>query len=431
MAAESATRNVPPSGVFGVADGVAEGGAVEGSTTDDGLGVGSGVVPWHAARTTAATTTCASDLIRDSHTTLGGRTVHTLRPVHTIAIALAALIAASCASSPSPRSERTRRAASHDMATTADRAMDRVSMGPCEPSMPPLGAIPPGPPAWCLPLGPGVSTARSTASSWVDSFDSRVDHTAFPTSYRVFEAARPSSTVTLTRHFLHNGHWMVDVAGTGAPPDEYEGDRRDAIVGTHWGGGLVRPDRTFRFVDGTLAVEFDVAAGMLAYHDGWPELVVTTASAPTGVDVDPTHAIGVFGGAPSVGVRLYTDRTALSSAYGRSGRIYELSSERSEGATASVGGSPSTPALAAAWRLCAPLDPDARCRDRFRVEFTADSMKLWANGTLYFAVSGLPAERQLPAELIDGDVYVYFASWVYLGQAATERFHWGRIAINP
>ena len=81
--------------------------------------------------------------------------------------------------------------------------------------------------------------------------------------------------MTLTKHFLHNGHWMVDVAGIGAPPDEYEGDRRDAIIATHWGGGLVRPDRTFRFVDGTLVVEFDVAAGMLAYHDGWPEIVVT------------------------------------------------------------------------------------------------------------------------------------------------------------
>jgi hypothetical protein len=350
--------------------------------------------------------------------------------VRTITIALAALIAASCASTPSPRSEPPRRAASHDMGPTADRAMDRASMGPCEPSMPPLGAIPAGPPAWCLPLAASSSTARPTASSWIDLFDGGADHAAFPASYKVFEAARPASTVTLTRHFLHNGHWMVDVAGRGAPPDEYEGDRRDAIQATHWGGGLVRPDRTFRFIDGRLTVEFDVAAGMLAYHDGWPEIVVTTANAPTGVEVDPTHAIGIFGGSPSVGLRLYTDRTALSSAYGRSGRIFELSSERSEGAT-SFGGLPSTAALSAAWRLCAPLDPDVRCRDRFRVEFTADSVKLWVNGTLYFATSGLSADRQLPAELIDGDVYVYFASWVYLGQAATERFHWGRIAINP
>jgi hypothetical protein len=349
-------------------------------------------------------------------------------------MALAALIVSSCAPTSGPvappvhRAERA--AATHGRGALTEPAMGRISMGPCEPSRPPLGAIPPGPPAWCLPLAGGIDTARSTPTSWLDRFDGGDEHAAFPASYRVFDAARPSSTVTLTRHFLHNGHWMVDVAGTGASPDEYEGDRRDAIVATHWGGGLVRPGRTFRFIDGRLSVEFDVAAGMLAYHDGWPEVVVTTARAPTGVDVDPTHAIGVFGGASSVGLRLYTDRTALSSAYRPSGRIFELSSERSEGAAASFGGSPSTPALAAAWRLCAPLDPDVACRDRFRVEVTADSVTLWVNGTLYFATSGLPAGAQLPPELMDGDVYMYFASWVYLGRAATERFHWGRIAIN-
>ncbi len=237
--------------------------------------------------------------------------------------------------------------------------------------------------------------------------------------------------MALTKHFLHNGHWMVDVAGTGAPPDEYEGDRRDAIVATHWGGGLVRPDRTFRFADGRLTVEFDMAAGMRAYHDGWPEIVVTTASRPTGVDADPTHAIGIFGGAPSVGLRLYTDRTAMSSAYDANGRLFELSSVLSEGATSSFGGSPSSLALATAWHLCATDDPDTVCRDHFRVEFTKDSVKLWANGVLYFAESGLPGAKQLPAALTNGDVYVYFASWAYIGRATTERFHWGRIAINP
>lgn len=303
-------------------------------------------------------------------------------------------------------------------------------MGPCEPSTAPLGAIPAGPPAWCFPLVAGVSTARSAANSWVDLFDSGPEHARFPTTYRVFEAAR-SSTVTLTRHFTHNGHWMVDVAGKGATPDEYEGDRRDALTATHWGGGMVRPDRTFRFAGGTLTVEFDMAAGMLAYHDGWPEIVVTTAAAPTGVDVDPTHAIGVFGGAPSVGMRLYTDRIALSSAYDATGRLFEVSSERTEGAAHSFGGAPSTPALAAAFRLCHKDDPDTACRDRFRLELRTDSVTLWANGTLYFETSGLPTAKQLPSALTDGEVYVYFASWAYLGQAATERFHWGRIAINP
>lgn len=193
----------------------------------------------------------------------------------------------------------------------------------------------------------------------------------------------------------------------------------------------MRPDRTFRFADGRLVVEFDVAAGMLAYHDGWPEIIVTTAAAPTNVDIDPIHAIGIFGGAPSVGLRLYTDRTALSSAYDAIGRIFELSAERTEGARRSFGGSPSTAALAAAFRLCQPADPDTACRDHFRVEFTADSVTLWSNRVRYFERSGLPAEKQLPSALTTGDVYVYFASWAYIGRAAIERFHWGRIAINP
>lgn len=347
---------------------------------------------------------------------------------------VATFIAVSCSAASAPRPVAIPHAATaqpgHDMVDGMSEAASRAAMGPCEPSASPIGAIPAGPPAWCLPLVAGVSTARSAANSWVDRFDSGLDHTRFPTVYRVFDAAR-SSTVSLTRHFVHNGHWMVDVAGSGGSPDEYEGDRRDVLLATHWGGGLVRPDRTFRFADGRLTVEFEVAAGMLAYHDGWPEIVVTTAAAPTGVDVDPTHAIGIFGGATSVGLRLYTDRTALSSAYDAAGRIFELSSDRSEGATTSFGGSPATPAQAAAWRLCAPTDPDTACRDRFRVEFTRDSVTLWVNGTLYFVRSGLPAGKQLPTALTDGDLYVYFASWAYLARSATERFHWGAIAINP
>jgi hypothetical protein len=61
MAAESATRSVPPSGVFGVGDGVVAG-ALDGNTTADGLGVDSGAVAWHAVRTTAAATMSGSGL---------------------------------------------------------------------------------------------------------------------------------------------------------------------------------------------------------------------------------------------------------------------------------------------------------------------------------------------------------------------------------
>ncbi|HEY8657336.1 MAG TPA: hypothetical protein VIN34_11445, partial [Candidatus Limnocylindria bacterium] len=193
-----------------------------------------------------------------------------------------------------------------------------MSMGVCRPSDPPRGAIPPTAPAWCSTLVSAIPTAEDGPDRWIDGFRNGLQLGAFPPDYRVFEAARPS-VIFRTKHFVHNEHWMVDVAGRGDPPTEYEGDPRDLETGTHYGGGMVRPDRAFRFIDGRLVVEFDVAAGMLAYHDGWPEVVVTTAPAPTGQETDPLHAIGVFGGAPSVGCRLYTDRTANCSAYDGSG----------------------------------------------------------------------------------------------------------------
>jgi hypothetical protein len=65
------------------------------------------------------------------------------------------------------------------------------------------------------------------------------------------------------------------------------------------------------------------------------------------------------------------------------------------------------------------------------VELAPDSIRLSVNGVLYMEHAGLPAAKQLPRELLENDVYVYFASWVYIAQPETERFHWGRIAINP
>jgi hypothetical protein len=329
-------------------------------------------------------------------------------------------------------------AAAHDHAGSSGGDADPVmSMGVCRPSEPPRGAVPPAPPAWCTTLAPAVATEEDGADRWVDGFRNGLQMGAFPPGYQVFEAARPS-VVFRTKHFVHNEHWMVDVAGRGDPPTEYEGDPRDLATGSHYGGGMVRPDRTFRFVDGRLVVEFDVAAGMLAYHDGWPELVVTTAAAPTGRETDPLHAIGIFGGSPSVGCRLYTDRTANCSAFdatGRTiadgGRIFELSAQDSGGAAITFGGAPKNAALAAAWRLCAPDDPDTKCRDRFRIELSADTIRVYANDVLYMEHQGLPLGHRIPDALLQGEVYVYFASWVYLGEATTLRFHWGRIAINP
>jgi hypothetical protein len=292
------------------------------------------------------------------------------------------------------------------------------------------------PAAWCLPLMTGRNTAVTGTNSWVDSFESGLSHAQMSDGYRVFEQAR-DSRIFRTKHFAHNGHWMVDVAGSGNPIGEYAEDLRDLLPAVNWGGALMRPDRTFRFSEGRFVVEFDVAAGMLAYREGWPEVVLSTAAAPTGIEVDQLHAIGLFGGAASAGCRLYTDRTSNCSAYdatgrhyGDGGRLFELSAERDEQAKFAFGGAPTQSSLAAAWRQCAPTDPDTKCRDRFKVELTRDSVRLSVNGTVYMEHSGLPPERQLPNELLQADLYVYFASWAYLSEPAVQRFHWGRLAIN-
>ena len=86
---------------------------------------------------------------------------------------------------------------------------------------------------------------------------------------------------------------------------------------------------------------------------------------------------------------------------------------------------------AGAWRLCRDSDPDLECRDRFRLEFSKDTVAVYVNGVKYMEHQGLPPEKQLPDALLNSDVYVYFGSWIYKPDAATVRFHWDRLAINP
>jgi len=74
---------------------------------------------------------------------------------------------------------------------------------------------------------------------------------------------------------------------------------------------------------------------------------------------------------------------------------------------------------------------DLFCRDRFRLELTKDSVRVLVNGHLYFEQSGLAPKYQLPRELLDGDVYTYFTSWVNRPLADAYRFHWDRAAVNP
>ena len=285
---------------------------------------------------------------------------------------------------------------------------------------PPVGALEPARAAWCGDMhGRGVATAVA-GDPWIDTFGGSVEHGAIPATYRVFEAGPPSLYRSV--HFLHNGHWMVDIESIGVPPDRYVGGRPDAKEASDFGGALMRPDRSFRAVADRLVIEADTSAGMQAYIDAWPEIVITTAPAPTLV-VDPRFTYGVFGGHSTVGCRFENDRTPVCAAFSADGPLFELAYDRTPGG-AVVGGTPQP-----AFRLCAKEAPDGDCRDRFRLEIEPAKLVLFVNGTRYMEHD--LAGASLPPDLFTKDVYVYFGSWLYQPTPAVVRFHWGRLAINP
>lgn len=308
----------------------------------------------------------------------------------------------------------------------------------CAPTAaPPLGALPPNVPAWCYGHATAADTAVRAGNTWTDGFQSGAVHARLPASYRVFEGARrvattANTTLYRTEHFAHNGHWMVDIAGRGAPMGIYEGSAADFFTGPNNGGGLMRPDAGFRFEDGRLVIEFEASAGMTAYGDRvWPEVVVTTAPAPAKRETNGWYAAGLFGGSPAIGCAFPSDRLSECRVYDAERITANLNAHASAGAAMAFGGAPTTDAMKQAWRLCGPTDPDAACRDRFKVVLERDAVTIFVNGVRYMDFRGLPAASQLPADLLTSPVYVYFASWAYLVQPTIARVHWAGIAINP
>jgi hypothetical protein len=103
-------------------------------------------------------------------------------------------------------------------AITAAHEHDADATLDCVDAATPLGALSPAVPTWCVNLMTGVDSAVRGVNSWTDEFRSGAVNARISTSYRVFELGRSrASSVFKTQHFAHNGHWMVDVAGHGAP----------------------------------------------------------------------------------------------------------------------------------------------------------------------------------------------------------------------
>lgn len=314
-----------------------------------------------------------------------------------------------------------------------DDPYKNLALSGCNPAVLPAGqAFPSGEPeplwpAWCYKLKAMPVTRVAHSNSWIDEFDTNKDMGRLEDGdldYRVFEDIDHRDSIK-SRAFVNQNHWMVDTA---------EGSN---------GGVLIRPDRSFRFENGRLIVEADVAAAIPAYSDSASvEIDVTTAPAPTDRLVDLQYGYGLFGGHWTFGCRFQADRQMTCSLFNASGspgdavvfgnelgRVWQMLPFQHVGKVNS-GGEPSGE-NADYFRRCADNQMDLYCRDRFRLELTKDSVKAWVNGRLYFEQSGIEPKYQLPDELIGSDLYVYFTSWVNRPLESSYRFHWDRLAVNP
>ncbi len=293
----------------------------------------------------------------------------------------------------------------------------------CAP-LPLFGMPAPVQPTWCQALADGPPTFQASANAWLDEFDHGLSLATLGDGYVAFDRPPAFAPDCSVQHFRHNNHWMVDLGTDGCE------------------GALMRPDAAFQFEDGKLDVEATFAAAIEAYQPRvWGEIVVTTAPAPTAASNGELYAYSMFPDDWAFGCRLQPSRVptcALFDDSGRGsfdgGRIMEISFFQHEGAAEVFGGEPGPHGgpWDRAWRTCTNQDPDLTCRDEFRLELERDAVRLFVNGVRYMEHSGLPASKSLPAALLEGDVYVYFASWSSrLGEVASgARFHWDRLAVN-
>jgi hypothetical protein len=296
-------------------------------------------------------------------------------------------------------------------------------LSPCWPSSLPVGAISGQPlPVFCRSSTQGPDTSQEAENGWVDNFDHGLSFGDFEgTRYRIFDDV---GFVHRTLHWRHANHWMVDIA------------TRSKSTPSPWvrGGALLSPERSFAFENGMLVVEAEVAAGIKAYTTSiWPEIVISTGSNPD--DVGSLYGYDLFPEDWTLGCRLQATRYPVCTLKNNSGsiaegkgsrQIWEMSAHQEVGAT-NFGGSPFE-GREEYWNVCDNTDPDDYCRDHFRLEITGTTLTLYVNGHKYFEQTGVPP---LPAELTEGEVFVYLASMVVSHPADAVRFHWAGLAVNP
>src|SRR5262252_1899485 len=319
----------------------------------------------------------------------------------------------------------------------------------CTPNVIPAGqSNPPGSesepmaPIWCFTLAAqGAPTRVTGANDWIDTFQGVTQMGQFKDGdldYRVFDSVQNGGTAK-TLHFTNNNHWMDDNAGG------------------FQGGTMLRPNRSFRFENGKLIVEADVAAGISGYMDSgggdvaWPEIDISTGPTPNNSGTtDGLYAYGRFPGFDTFGCRLHAGQkftcsyeAARGGANGQDtfpcfefspARLVEISGFEGCG-NVHFGGDPGFGAPGQYFRTCSTVSqvPDMMCRDRFRLELSQNGLVAYVNGQRYLEDSGWPARNQLPAAITNGSVpvYVYMSDWEDKPNQPAYRFHWQRIAVNP
>lgn len=340
----------------------------------------------------------------------------------------------------------------------------------------PLGAI------WCFPLTQEPTTRVTGTNDWVDEFQTNVPmgqfgepmpQSGFPNGngyygwkesssmdYRIFNnlLTANQNNGLKTQGFINNNHWMFDMCCSKTE-----------------GGVLVSPNKSFKFENGKLVVEADVAAAIGDYPGGgadvFPEIDITNSPSisigksqtelsrscgvyasdgagvlnfnnnqwQTGVckPADTLYGYGDFPGYWAFGCRLQNTKVPVCSLYhptGYSGcvgvdvpegdncvngmRVYEFNPTE-VGIHVNEFNLAGVPDQQSVWRTCQSNQMDMFCRDRFRLEITKSDFTLFVNGVKYFQISvkpgatiaGLPQGQIFPDELLNGNNYVYYTSW--------------------
>jgi hypothetical protein len=276
------------------------------------------------------------------------------------------------------------------------------------------------PPVFCIINSYGAGTEQPGQNTWADDFQHGLSLATFDGSlYREFNTIG----AWRTKFWRHADHWMVDIAP----------HPQNTTYGYDRGMAMLRPEQSFHFENGKFVVETTVAAGHDGYDEmAWPEIIISNAPEPYH-DIISLYGYDQFPQHWTLGCRLQNTRVPICALKadngtppGGSTRIWEMSFWQPVGSY-NYGGYPGG-GLEDYWNVCEVTDPDTVCRDHFRLELTATSLKLFVNGGLYFEQSGIPP---LPNELLTGNIYVYLGNTQVNHPADTIRYHWDNLFINP